>query len=393
MSSDEDASFPDIDESLQLEAPKASRFGLFLAALALLLSGGAAAGVAWLILMAPEPAAPVQQDTQALDELEASIRAVRSSVSELGNRLDDLAGRDVASSSQLRSLQHEVERQLEALGSVPARIGNLENTLSSIQGISAGARDTWLLAEAEYYMQIANAQLQLAGNPYLARLALQQADGRIQQLGNPALTNTRRALADEIQALELLETPDVEGLTLTLGSLVGVVDSLPVRDDVQVRESDRATTNDELSGMDRALASLRSTMNDVVSVRRSDEAVQPLLAPEAVYFLRTNLSLQLQTARLALLRREPDIFRQSLDDAAAWLRRYFDIDNAQVQSAVATVEEIRDSQVDVSRPDISESLRLLKQYSRLAEAPATDGDSADDAPPRERDDVGNADDS
>jgi uroporphyrin-3 C-methyltransferase len=235
--------------------------------------------------------------------------------------------------------------------------------------------------------------LQLAGNPYLARLALQQADGRIQQLGNPALTNTRRALADEIQALELLETPDVEGLTLTLGSLVGVVDSLPVRDDVQVRESDRATTNDELSGMDRALASLRSTMNDVVSVRRSDEAVQPLLAPEAVYFLRTNLTLQLQTARLALLRREPDIFRQSLDDAAAWLRRYFDIDNAQVQSAVATVEEIRDSQVDVSRPDISESLRLLKQYSRLAEAPATDGDSADDAPPRERDDVGNADDS
>ena len=33
-----------------------------------------------------------------------------------------------------------------------------------------------------------------------------------------------------------------------------------------------------------------------------DDQARPLLAPDAVYFLRTNLSLQLQAARLALLR-------------------------------------------------------------------------------------------
>ena len=37
---------------------------------------------------------------------------------------------------------------------------------------------------------------------------------------------------------------------------------------------------------------------------RADEAMRPLIAPEAQYFLRANLALQLQAARLALLRGE-----------------------------------------------------------------------------------------
>ncbi len=84
--------------------------------------------------------------------------------------------------------------------------------------------------------------------------------------------------------------------------------------------------------------------------------------------LRTNLTLQLQTARLALLRGEKAVFEQSLDDATAWLNDYFDVDSAQVSSALQTIAEIRDGMFAVTPPDISQSLRLLRQYKVLAES-------------------------
>jgi len=316
-------------------------------------------------------------DTTAIDGLARSLKTTDESIRGLSRRIDDLAGSSESSTQRMQEFQAQLEdqldqrlrRQSEIFESLPDRMNNLENSMSSIQGISTGVRDSWLLAETEYYMQIANAQLQLAGNPHLARLALLQADDRIRQLANPALTNIRRTLSNELRALELVNRPDVEGITLTLASLADVVASLPLRQQIELAEDVTPKIESELSGIDRALASLKSTMSDVVSVRRTDEAVQPLIAPEAAYFLRANLSLQLQVARLALLRGERAAFQQSLDDSDTWLRRYYDAESAQVQSALQTIAEIRDSLFDIAMPDISESLRLLRQYSTLANAP------------------------
>ena len=94
----------------------------------------------------------------------------------------------------------------------------------------------------------------------------------------------------------------------------------------------------------------------------------PLMSPEAVYFLRTHLTLQLQAARLALLRGEQAVFQQSLDDAGAWIETYFDAESTQVASALQTIEEIHGSMVVAAKPDISGSLRLLRQVRTLSES-------------------------
>jgi uncharacterized protein HemX len=226
-------------------------------------------------------------------------------------------------------------------------------------------------------MQIANAQLQLANNPELAKLALTQADDRILQLGDPRLTNVRQALSDELRALEVIARPDTAGITLTLASLASVVDSLPLRQEVVVRDDQASDIDPELSGVDRAMASLKNAVGGVVSVRRADEAMQPLIAPEAQYFLRANLALQLQASRLALLRGEEDIFRQSLTDADAWLAEYYDPASTGVQNARTTIGEIRNSVLTVAMPDISQSLRLLRQFNALSTAAPNDSPEQD----------------
>jgi uroporphyrin-3 C-methyltransferase len=348
--------------------PKQQRRGSggFVGWLALVLALAALTGSAYLVFENWRAGASDQESDAALLSLQGTVDATRDSLASLEQRIESLAARDVASVGELQSLERRLNESSRNYESLPGRVGTLEGSIASLQGISTGARDAWLLAEAEYYMQIANAQLQLAGNPHLASLALHFADERLLQLASPALTDVRRTLSDELRALEVMEKPDIEGVTLTLASLAGVVDSLPLRQEVDVLESDADEVDPELSGLDRALASLKRTFGDVVSVRRTDEAAAPLTAPDAVYFLRANLALQLQAARLALLRSERAMFEQSLDDASTWLTQYYDTDSAPVQSALETIAEIRNGLFSVSPPDISASLRLLRQYVTLS---------------------------
>ena len=236
-------------------------------------------------------------------------------------------------------------------------------------------------------MQIANAQLQLAGNPHLASLALGLADERLLQMANPALTDVRRALALELRSLDIMEKPDTEGITLTLASLAAVVDSLPLKHEVDLSvDEGEAALDPELTGVDRALASMKSAIDSAITVRRVDETVQPLIAPESQYFLRANLALQLQAARLAMLRGEESVFRQSLDDAASWLTEYFDTESAAVRSSLQTITEIHGSAFSLATPDISESLRLLRQFTAFSDAtaaPVADPPEEPDAEPEQ----------
>jgi uncharacterized protein HemX len=247
-------------------------------------------------------------------------------------------------------------------------MSNVESSVASFQGVSTGARNRWLLAEAEYYMQIANAQLQLAGNPHLASLALSMADERVAQIADPALIEVRRALSDELAALEGMEKPDIEGITLTLSSLARVVNSLPLREAQSAGTSGDGELDASLSGADRAWESVKGAVSGLVRVTPPDETAVPLMTPDAEYFLRTNLSLQLQVARLALLRGEHIVFEQSLADASIWLSTYFDAESAPVRGAEATIAEIRTGIPAVTVPDISESLRLLRQFHSINES-------------------------
>ncbi len=270
-------------------------------------------------------------------------------------------------SSDIDALRRDIDERIRLLDSLPARMSSLEGSVASLAGISAGARETFLLAEAEYYLQIANAQLQLANNPHLASLALRMADERVIQLSNPALTDVRRALADELAALDVMVKPDIEGATLTLASLARVVESLPLASATATENDALDKLDAEAGSIDRAWASMKDAMSGLVKVTPPEQAKLALLSPDAAYFLRNNIALQLQAARLALLRGEQAIFEQTLDDTSALLSNYFDGSSAQVTSAQQTIAEIRGKVFTTAMPDISESLQLLRQFRTLSE--------------------------
>jgi uncharacterized protein HemX len=246
-------------------------------------------------------------------------------------------------------------------------MSTLENSVAALAGISAGARQTFLLAEAEYYMQIANAQLQLANNPELASLALKMADERVTQMSDPALIDVRRAISDELAALEVMEKPDLVGTTLTLASLAQVIGSLPLAGSSSRAAAEVASDNEDRSSAAHAWQSVTDAFSGLVKVTPPDEAKLRLVSPDAEFFLRNNIAMQLQAARLALLRNEYELFKQSLSDSDALLEQYFDVGSEPVRSARETIGEIRTTVFTASAPDISGSLHLLRQFKTLHE--------------------------
>lgn len=292
------------------------------------------------------------------DQSAAALAALKSS-------LEEIPHPDY--STEINAVRRDVDEQLQLLKSLPSRMTSIESSVASLAGISASARDVFLLAEAEYYLQIANAQLQLANNPHLASLALGMADERVTQLSNPALTAVRRAIANEMAILDAMRKPDIEGVTLTLASLARVVESLPLASTALHDEDGTSPTDAEQGTASRAWDSVKSAMSGLIKITPPEQAKLALIAPDAEYFLRNNIALQLQAARLALLRGEQAIFEQTLADTSAMLETYFDLNSPQVASAQQTIAEIREKVFTISMPDISESLRLLQQFSTLSE--------------------------
>ena len=109
-----------------------------------------------------------------------------------------------------------------------------------------------------------------------------------------------------------------------------------------------------------------------MSIQRTDAPVAPLLPPKERFFLRANLALELEAARLALLREQAALYRSSLDQARDWLTRYFDPEDAGVRAMLEAIDELQRVEVSPRLPDISGSLRLLRDHLRQLEGGAGD---------------------
>lgn len=336
--------------------------------LALFLSLLTVAGVGYLYIEKFRAESQADQEGSAVTSLSDRLEETTQSLAGLDSSVSDLAMAESRANTMIRSLRNDLDDSSQLFDTLPPRMTRLERSVASLQGVSLDARNTYLIAEAEYYIQIANSQLQLAGNPYLASLALGQADDRLLQLADPALTDVRRTIANEIAALEVMEKPDIAGVTLTLASLARVVESLPLRQQSEAGAAAVDEAGEEASGAARAWNAVKGAASGLVRHTPPTDESAPLLTPNAEPLIRSNLSLQLQTARLALLRSEQAIFEQSLDDADAWLDTYFDVSSEPVESARATLAKIRDEYAVSAPPDISGSLRLLRQYKTLADS-------------------------
>jgi uroporphyrin-3 C-methyltransferase len=294
----------------------------------------------------------------SLDETDAAaaeaLARVRAEQRALHDGLEGV-DEDVAA---LRQLSASLGERLDTL---PSRFMELEQRLDAVQGGSFAARAELLRSEAEYYLAVANTELALTRDFESAVTALELADGRLAELGNPELSPVRDAIAGELLALRSLRLADIEGIVFSLGRLSSRADELPLRAQLPLRLSSEADgALDAEPGIGRLWLAIKSTLADLVRFERADDPVPQALSAAERALARRQLQLELELARIAALRADEQAFVSGLETATAVLRRDFDAASAEVEGALALLGELRAFDVDPERPDISGSLSLLR---------------------------------
>jgi uncharacterized protein HemX len=295
-----------------------------------------------------------QTDTaaaQALERVRAEQRALQDGIKDVNDDVDTL-----------RQLNASVADRVNEL---PSRFVDLERRLDAIQGGSFDARGVLLRSEAEYYLSVANTELNLASDWDNAITALELADGRLAQLANPELGPVREAIAGELLALRAVRLPDIEGLMFSLGRLAARAPALPMRADLPANYSTDAAAAEDAAepGFERLWVAVKRTLLGLVRIERRDEPVAEALSAAERELGRRQVEIELEVARTAALRAQPQAFRSAVDAATAILQRDFDADAAEVESALALLREMRTLEINPKKPDISGSLNQLRELA------------------------------
>ena len=331
------------------QKPTQSRFALFLSVLVLILLA-AISLYFWQkqVQQSIQIEQLLQQSRSDLQDIESTQRSVQQRLGKIDDRLFKQQG-DIAQLSR----QSEFNAQ-------------------KLTDLGARSRMDWLLAEAEYLMRLANQRLNLEHDIQSAEAMLSSADSILAEINDPGLTEIRKTLASEIVSLQKVRHLDHQGLYLKLDALVQNTDELKQQafladDSVTLSSStsnpDQSSKPSDVSTENTFLAVWRSIWKDLkqaVTIRRLDQPLPPLLAPEQHYYLKQNLRLMLDQASLALLDENTAVYQVSLKKADTWLKQYFMQNDPLVQQIQATLDEMVRYEISPKLPDISHSLRLTK---------------------------------
>lgn len=234
-----------------------------------------------------------------------------------------------------------------------------EGLRSLAQELSRGREESALL-EAEQAITLAGQQLQLAGNVPVALIALQSADARLARLDQARVLPLRKALAKDIGRLNALPLIDVPGISLRLEQLILGIDKLPLAAHARPAETVQAPAGAEAAWWQRLGSDLWRELRSLVRIQRFDREAPALLAPGQEFFLRENLKLRLLSARLALLARDQQTYRNEVKVALGWLEGNFTAEDKAVQAARATLKQLAASVVDVEIPRLAETQAALR---------------------------------
>lgn len=333
--------------------------GVWLTLLILLLMAGGGGGgyFLWQTLQATQ---------QRLDADNASLRQQLESLTGRTDQVEQQAG-------VVAQLEQQVNALPEDIAALKERQATLEDAFGKLRSEVGDAR-TWTVEEIAALLQIANDRLQLEGNIPASVAALQAADQHLLDMKNPALVNIRRLIAEEITTLQTTANPDITGMALSLDALAKEVDRLPVASNETTQEATPAPAAGE-KGWRGVLHDFWEKLKSLVVIKRRSEAERPLLAPDERYFLQQNLRLELESARLALLRRDGKLYQNSLGDAQQWITKYFDQGAPATTGALKELARLQHIDIAPKLPDISESLNALqswlKQHGQQQAAEAT----------------------
>jgi uroporphyrin-3 C-methyltransferase len=288
-----------------------------------------------------------------------SVTAINSDISALQSRLSQLA----LDSSGDQALVEAIQISLSDMGQ---RISDIETSVAAlaVRGDTPGKRMD--LAEIDYLLRMAGERIALFGDTDSADQALALADAQLEALDDPLYLPVRRRISESRSQLEQVPVPDVVQISGKIENLQSSITELPFPGEAPTEVLIEDQTDVGL------WQKVKNSLKPLVTVRRRVDESQ-VLSLEDKDFLRQGLWLQLESARLALMRNDSTAWNLSLSRAKDSVSSRFDAGSRAVIGAMSDLEELEAINLDLQLPDVSapwRQLRLLRE-GKVPEQPDT----------------------
>jgi uroporphyrin-3 C-methyltransferase len=224
------------------------------------------------------------------------------------------------------------------------------------------------VAEIEQLLTLAEQESQLASSPTVLLAALKTIEARADAAPPGLRERLKAAIAKDSEALRKTEWADRNQLLLRFDELARLLDELPFAAEVRAQPrppGKPASAAQPPAAVSAAspwrdwLAAFFAPVSDWFEIRRIDAPDALLATPEQLFWLRENLKLQVQSARLSLLARQADAYYRSLARAQAALQRHADAKQPKVQQALALLQQLQAVRVSPDMPRPRETRAVL----------------------------------
>ena len=283
------------------------------------------------------PAQEVKFDTTQLAQLESANKATQDKIAQVEELIN-------TKSHELVGLQSQINK-------VSAQANAQQPT-------------DWLFSEADFLLNNALRKLVLDNDVDTAVSLLKLADETLAKVNNSQSAAIRSAINQDLKQLLSVAGVDQNAVMQKLSQLANTVDELPVLD-VNFGDDQNATKlSDSLSDWaENAEKSATSFLNHFIRISPKHGADRKeLLAPNQDIYLRENIRLRLQLAIMAVPRQQNELYKQSLEAVASWIRSYFDTNAEVTQSFLKSVDELSELSIYVDVPSQLQSLSMLDKY-------------------------------
>lgn len=300
----------------------------------------------------------------------AAQRTVSGMQEQLARKLAEINGVSKSDRSLLTQSQDQVHELSGRIVALEARLAEIQSQRAALDALYAdisASREEAVLADIEQMLLTAAQQAQLSASAKVALIALQNADARLQRAHRLAFSDLRKIIGEDISRLRALPQADISAVNAQLEKLMTSVDSLPLayRQRPAAKATQPQAAPESEKTWQRLLREIGEEARRLVRIEDTGMEEIPLVPPGQEFFLRENLKLRLMSARLALLSRNEETFRQELRNAQLWTARYFDNKSNEGAQMISGLKNLATADIRVEIPDISRSLQAV-QYLRLA---------------------------
>lgn len=354
--------------SVPANAPRKSRSGLWLGIIVLLIITSMAGAGFYLFQQLRSQqdnlGGEVNKGDMHLIELSKQISGYQMQLAAMQSQLatveSDVAGKDAHFTKTLADFSRLHSEKLDSTRN------ELNSAISQVQRQLGKTRSDWLIADAEYLLSVANQRLHLVGDVNTTYEALEAADQRLRESGDAGVFKIREQIAKDITAIRSVAVADTVGIYASIQSLQTQVDSLVLflpytgkaltQPEAVQEPTDKAAHNLLDSAIDQ--------LEEIVTIRHTEHPIKEILTPEQAQFIREQLRVKLEMAKIALVQQHEQLYQSSLTDAKKWIELNFAKD-AQTNNFIAELDKFNAIKIRSQFPDISLSLKMLRDITKL----------------------------